>query len=71
MSLTCGVGSKFPCPVCLVPDASLANIKEVYAPHTAEETQAIIKQAANMNITNSEALLKSYGLRPVQVSSKF
>ncbi len=43
MSLTRGIGSKFPYPVCLVPDASLANIKEVFAPHTAEETQAIIK----------------------------
>jgi len=71
MSLTRGLGSKFPCPVCLVPDASLANIHKVYALRTAEETQAIIKQATNMNTTDSETLLKSYGLRPVQVSSKF
>ena len=71
MSLTRGLGSKFPCPVCLVPDASLANIKEVFAPRTAKETQAIIKQATNMNMTDSETLLKSYRLHPVQVSSKF
>jgi len=71
MSLTCGIESKFSCPVCLVSDASLANIKEVFAPCTVEKTQAIIKQATNMNMTDSETLLKSYRLRPVQVSSKF
>ncbi len=71
MSLTCGIGSKFPYPACLIPDASLANIKEVFALCIAEETKAIIKQATNMNMTDTKTLLKSYRLRPVQVSSKF
>jgi len=68
MSLTRGYRSKFPCPICLVPDVSLANISEVYPLRTAEQTQKIVTQAMNMNSVGREVLLKGSGLRPVQVS---
>jgi hypothetical protein len=68
MSLTHGYRSKFPCPICLVPDVSLANISEVHPLCTAEQTQKIVMQAINMNSAECKALLKGSGLHPVQVS---
>jgi len=71
MSLTRGVGSKFPCPICLVPDISLANIEEEYPRRTAERSQTMVNEAIRMNAMEREALLKSVGLHPVQVSINF
>ena len=67
MALTRGVNTSYPCPVCLVPQGEIPNLSVSHPLRTREAMQAIWNQAAGMNATEREELLKSYGLWDIQV----
>ena len=67
MALTRGVNASFPCPVCLVPKEEIPNLSVTHHLRTSEEMQAVWNRASELNATEKEELLKSYGLQDVQV----
>ena len=68
MALIQGVKGKFPCPVCLVPTDHQSNLSEDYPLRTAYNTQKIFEEVNRTPLQrDKEVILKSYGLRPVQV----
>lgn len=67
MALTRGVNASFPCPICLVPKEEIPNLAVEYTLHTTERMQAVWNQASELNMTDSEDLLRSYGLWDVKV----
>jgi Plavaka transposase len=70
ISMTRGVNSKVPCPVCLVPDNELHNLGSSYPLRTTDEMRNIYESTKNMSVTDKEAKLKSYGLRDIHVSQR-
>lgn len=62
-----GTRANFPCPICLVPGDELLNLGQQYPLRTTESMQQVFDTAATLNRTESEALLKDFGLREVKV----
>ncbi|KAK0493602.1 hypothetical protein EDD18DRAFT_1107980 [Armillaria luteobubalina] len=62
MTLIRGVNSAYPCPVCLVPNAKLQDILEVYIPRTTEEMQELYDHAED----EGEEILDKVSLRNVE-----
>ncbi|KAK0488236.1 hypothetical protein EDD18DRAFT_1359684 [Armillaria luteobubalina] len=62
MTLIRGVNSAYPCPVCLVPNAKLQDILEVYIPRTTEEMQELYDRAED----EGEEILDKVSLRNVE-----
>ncbi len=59
-----------PCPICHVPISKLHDCgRAQWALQTGPETQGIIDKARKLKATESEALLKKNGLRPIDVCS--
>ena len=71
MALTRGVNASFPCPTCLVPKAEIPNLAIEHRLRTTEEMQAVWNRASQLNATDSEDLLRSYGLMDVEVTFIF
>ena len=71
MSLTRGTNSKFPCPICLVPWDLLSDLLQNHPIRTAQSSEALVRQARTLNSEEGENLLKSAGLRDVDVCCKF
>ena len=67
MALTRGGNASFPCPVCLVPKEEIPLLSISHRLRTSGDMEAVWRQALELNATESEALLKSYRLRDVQV----
>ena len=72
MSLTRGPKSKFPCTRCLIP----ANKQGTYPPERADprtsaDTQEIVQNARSLGSGDQEELLKSFGLRDIDVHAIF
>ena len=67
MTLIRGLGSKAPCPVCLVPGDQLTNLSETFEQRTKENMQKIYEDAKELNAMDKEELLKTFGLREVEV----
>ena len=68
MALIRGVGSKFPCPICMVPEDEMSDLEKYFDLRTTEQTEAIIKEArALTRAAARERLLQSNGLRDVDV----
>jgi len=67
MALTRSVNASFPCPICLVPKEEIPNLAVEHTLRTMERMQAVWNQASELNMTDSENLLQSYGLRDVKV----
>lgn len=67
MALIRGVGSLFPCPRCLIPEAKLGELSASAPLRTTASMKAIIMEARGMRSGEKEALLKSFGLRDVDV----
>jgi len=69
MSLTRGVRSLWPCPICLVPRDALSDVSTRYPLRTSKDSQAIINLARTKHtLEEREKTLKEYGLRDVDVS---
>ncbi|KAJ3505987.1 hypothetical protein NLJ89_g7124 [Agrocybe chaxingu] len=66
MALTRGSNGSFPCPICLVPKASIPDLSITYRERTTEEMQRIWHDAQALNQTQREELLSQYSLRDVQ-----
>ena len=67
MALVRGTNSKFPCPVCLVPQEELC--KGIEYPHRTTETMRQVYDDA-IGATSAkvkEELLKNHGLRGIEV----
>jgi hypothetical protein len=69
MALTRGVNSLFPCPTCLVPKAKIPDLGISHELRTVARMEAIWRNALTLNATEREELLKSYGLRDVEVNA--
>lgn len=67
MSLIRGVQCKRPCPVCLVPLNELSDLSKTFAIRTAKDAQDALV-IYRRSKTQGEELLKSLGLRAVEVS---
>ena len=67
MALTRGAKCKFPCPVCLVPREELHK-GAVYARRTTQTMKEVYNRAKDMSKAEEEQLLKSFGLRGIEVS---
>lgn len=68
MSNTRGFGGKKPCPVCLVPQDELSNLTGNWELCTWESMKGVFEEASGMTRKmDAEDLLKSYGLRKVEV----
>ncbi|KAH9486000.1 hypothetical protein JR316_0000063 [Psilocybe cubensis] len=65
MALTRGRTGLFPCPICLVPNSKLSNISTVYPRRTTSQMRQIYIRSQSLNATESEELLKSYGITDV------
>lgn len=68
MALIRGLRGLCPCPKCLVPKDQLSDLSQVYDLRTAKGTQYLLDEAAELIQADKEDLLKSHGLRNVQVS---
>ena len=67
MTLTRGTNSKFPCPVCLVPNEKLRD-GVVYAARTSESMRRVYHEAEGMRTAEErKAHLKQHGLRNIKV----
>ena len=66
MALVRGTRSKFPCPVCLVPAEGMCT-GTLGTLRTTESMKQVYHEAEEMETTEREDLLKSYGLRYVVV----
>jgi hypothetical protein len=67
MTLIRGLGSKSPCPICLIPRDQLTNLSETFERRTKENMWKIYEDAKVLNATDKEELLKTFGLREVEV----
>jgi hypothetical protein len=68
MTLIRGVTGLFPCPVCLIPKDQQSNLAASYGLHTADDLRDTYKAALVATTkAESERLLKSKGLRPIEV----
>jgi hypothetical protein len=61
------LGSKAPCPICLVPGDQLTNLSETFEQHTKENMRKIYEDAKVLNATDKKELLKTFGLQEVEV----
>ena len=71
VAATRGTTSLFPCPICLIPRDKLLDLFEDYPIQTALSAEALVKQARAMSQKAGNALLKTQGLRDVDVSFLF
>ena len=69
MALIRGTNSKFPCPICLVPLEELSNLSSDFSLRTKENMRKLFQEAQELNAAESESLLKSQGIRDVEVGS--
>jgi len=68
MSLTRGIKSLWPCPVCLVPHDDLLDALKTYPRRTSDQSQNILQVARGKQTAEErDDTLKQYGLRDVQV----
>ncbi|KAG1884129.1 hypothetical protein F4604DRAFT_1878866 [Suillus subluteus] len=70
MSLTCGVMSNFPCPICLIPEDQLSSIMpHNYPLRTSQATSTLlIKARVEHRKGRREAILKSQAIRDVDTT---
>ena len=67
MALIRGTNSKFPCPVCLVPDTQMSD-GSTHPLRTSESMQKVYDEAMAMaSAKDQDNHLKNYGLRKVKV----
>jgi hypothetical protein len=69
IALIRGTNSKFPCPICLVPNDQLTNLTDKFALRTTELMKKVYDEAQLLNLTEREQLLKEHGLRNVEVTT--
>jgi hypothetical protein len=69
MSLTRGVMSNFPCPICLIPEDKLSSVMpHDYTLRTCQATNdLLIKARAERRKGQREAILKGQSIRDVDV----
>ncbi|KAF8971925.1 hypothetical protein BDZ97DRAFT_1901552 [Flammula alnicola] len=70
MALIRGIGSLFPCPVCLVPQDELSDLLKEFEPRTTTSMKKVYEEAQELGRLKradaKEAKLKSHGLRDVE-----
>lgn len=67
ISLIRGIGSNFPCPICLVPANQQTNLSTIFPQRTMKNMQEIYLTAQKLASGPKDELLKSYGLRDAEV----
>jgi hypothetical protein len=67
MGLNRGFMGLKPCPVCHVPKNQLHDFGKSWALRNGHETQKIIAESKTLKAAEGEQLLKSNGLRPIDV----
>ena len=68
MTAVCGMGSDFPCPICLIPSHELPGLDKTFAIRTAADMKSVYEEAMACELVGDwEAKLKSVSLRFVEV----
>ena len=68
MGLLCGAHGKFPCPICLVPQAQLMKIWRCHELCTGEKASELFKEAQRQKYKKDvENIMKSWSLHPIPV----
>ena len=67
MALIRGLNSHAPCPVCLVPGDQLTDLSTAFELRTKEKMMDHYQRAQGVNIAEGDAILKTVGLRNVEV----
>jgi hypothetical protein len=67
MAMIRGTGSKFPCPMCLIPGSELSNMTASYRLRTTAGMSAVLASTEGMTATEKEEVLKDHGLRDIKV----
>lgn len=65
-SLIRGIGSNFPCPICLVPANEQVNLSKKYPERRVEKMEEIYRVAQKLPSGPKDDLLKEFGLRDVE-----
>ena len=60
-----GLRGLSPCPICLIPEQSLADLSVAYPEREEDHTQAMVQRVEGKGA--KEAKLKFFGLRAVKV----
>ena len=68
MALIRGQRGKRPCPICLVPDTELSNLRVKHPERTMHTTKIKVESVLYLPKTVREETLKPLGLRPVKAS---
>jgi hypothetical protein len=72
MALIWGIGSNYPCPVCLVHKDDLINLDKDYPLRTTESMRDVVFEAqATPTVAEGEMILKAYGLWGIPVCASF
>ncbi|KAH6902842.1 hypothetical protein BKA70DRAFT_1111973 [Coprinopsis sp. MPI-PUGE-AT-0042] len=66
MAMIRGVGSKYPCPVCLVPDNAISDLGRTHPLRTTADMSAVLESTTTMNATDKEQTLMNVGLRDIK-----
>ncbi len=67
MSLIRGLGSKYPCPICLVSEDDLSDMLKPITQRTTEDMQRAYMEAQKLPQSQRDDALKKLGLRDVEV----
>jgi hypothetical protein len=71
MALIRGEKGLFPCPICLVPRDEQSDLSKLHPLRTAEQTRSAYETGLELTAADCDELLKSKGLRNVEVSMSF
>lgn len=70
MAAVRGMGSDYPCPICLIPHDQFPGLDKKHPARTAENMKAIYEEAkACVTLADRDSVLKSASLRFVNVCS--
>ena len=67
MSLIRGLGSQYPCPICLVSEDDLSDMLKPITLRTTEAMQRAYMEAQKLPQSQRDDALKTLGLRDVEV----
>jgi len=68
MALIHGIGSLYPCPICLVPKGTLIDLERMHTLHNTASMQQVVNDARQAPTkAEGEAILKQHGLQGIMV----
>ena len=69
MALIQGLHGLCPCPKCLVPKNQLSDLTKKHPHRSGQGVQDLFNEAADLRVVDKENLLKTQGLRDIEVGA--